>query len=223
MKELVIFGTKEIAKAAFHYFSRDSDYRVVAFAVDSDYVESDSLCGLPIVPTDTLYNSFPPENTWIFVGISYGKMNHNRASAYERFRKKGYRFASYIDPKASIIKCSIGENVLILGNVSIQNSVTVGNNVIIGPNVAVCHGTHIKDHNYIASGVCFCGENVVEEFCVIGTSATIGPGVHIGKRNFIGIGANIFSSTEENEAYLTGATPKSRMPADSAWAIGLFK
>ena len=39
MKPVVIFGTAEIAQLAHHYFSTDSDSRVVAFTADAAYID----------------------------------------------------------------------------------------------------------------------------------------------------------------------------------------
>jgi len=213
VKRLVIFGLTENAQLAFYYFSSEGKYEISAFTVDSEYLTHNKLLGLPVVPAEELRTIYPPEESTMFVGLSYGEMNQNRGAVYDRLRDWGYRFASYIDPKASVMTDAIGENVLITGNVTIQPSARIGNNVIIGPNVVVSHGCIIKDHNYFAPAACLCGENVVDEYCIIGAAAVIAPRVHIGRSNFIGVGAHVFHSTGENEAYLTGATSKSPLPA----------
>ena len=50
MKQLVIFGTAEMAKLAHYYFLNDSDYQVVAFTVDDEYASEKEFLGLPLVP-----------------------------------------------------------------------------------------------------------------------------------------------------------------------------
>ncbi len=212
-KKLVIFGLNEIARLAFHYFNSEGKYEISAFTVDFDFLSSESLLDLPVVAAETLPSRYPPEETFLFVGLSYGEMNQNRAGIYLRMQQLGYHFASYIDPKASAVSPSIGENVLIMGSCTIEPTAEIGNNVIMGPNVVISHDTKIKDHNYFGPAACLCGENVVEEYCVIGAGATIAPRVNIGRGSFVGIGAQIFSNTGPNEAYLTGATAKSPMPA----------
>lgn len=223
LKKLVIFGTSEIARLAFHYFKLSGDYQIAAFAVDAQYRNSDSLYGVPILPSEQLRETFPPDNTELFVGASYSNLNKNRAALYDRLKSWNYRLASCVSAKAAVLTQDIGENVLIMDNASVAPSVSIGNNVVVGPNVAICHDSTIKNHVYIAPAACFCGYNLVEDFCVIGAAATIAPRVQIGKSNFIGIGAHIFNNTGDNEAYLTGTTKKSKMPASSAWMIGLVK
>ncbi|KAQ91303.1 sialic acid O-acetyltransferase NeuD, partial [Mycobacterium tuberculosis MD15212] len=48
-KPLVIFGSGDIAQLAHYYFTRDSEYEVVAFTVDRDYASVSEFCGLPLV------------------------------------------------------------------------------------------------------------------------------------------------------------------------------
>ena len=223
LKKMVIFGTSEIGKLAFHYFSSGDEYQVLAFIVDAKYINDESLFGVPIIATERLEENYPPSEVEVFVGASYSNLNKNRAAIYKRMKSKGYKLASCISKNASVLTQDIGENVLIMDNVTVLPSVKIGNNVIIAPNVAITHDIIIKNHIYIAPSACFCGYNLINDYSVIGASATIAPRVEIGKLNFIGIGAHIFTSTGEDEAYMTRATKKSRMPASSAWMIGLVK
>jgi sugar O-acyltransferase (sialic acid O-acetyltransferase NeuD family) len=212
-KKLVIFGLNEIARLAFHYFNSEGKYELSAFSVDADYMNCKSLLGLPVVAAETLQANYPPDEALLFVGVSYGEMNQNRADIFKRMQQLGYHFASYLDPKASVVAPIIGENVFVMGSCTIEPSAEIGNNVIITPNVVISHDSKIKDHNYFCPAAFLCGQNVVEEYCVIGAGAMIAPRVHIGRGNFIGAGSQILSNTGENEAYLTGATPKSPRPA----------
>ena len=41
MKDLIIFGTAELAELAYYYFTHDSDYEVVAFTVDEEFYDKD--------------------------------------------------------------------------------------------------------------------------------------------------------------------------------------
>ncbi len=46
-KPLIIVGEGDFAEIACEYFRRDTDWRTVAFAVNREYIKSDSLLGLP--------------------------------------------------------------------------------------------------------------------------------------------------------------------------------
>ena len=59
MKELIIFGTADIAQLAYFYFSNDSDYKVAAFTVDAEYIKVNEFCGLPVVPFEEVIRTLP--------------------------------------------------------------------------------------------------------------------------------------------------------------------
>lgn len=219
VENLVIFGTASIAIEAYHYFMREGKYHVTAFVLDEEYRHADTCLGLPVISTAEMRKKHPPENTFSFVGISYGRLNQNRASVYFRLKEWGYRFANFIDPSASVLTPEIGEHVFIRANVSVGAGVTIGNDVIIAPNVVIGHDSIIGDHTYISPGACLCGQNEIGEYSVIGAGAIIGQRVRLGKSNLIGAGARIFSNTGGNEAYLTQATMRADIPADRALMI----
>lgn len=47
-KRLVIIGAGEFGQIAYEYFTYDSEYEVVAFAVEREYRKNDVLYGLPM-------------------------------------------------------------------------------------------------------------------------------------------------------------------------------
>ena len=49
---LVLFGDSAFAEVAFEYFTRDSAYRVVCFAVEREFLKRDELFGLPVVAVE---------------------------------------------------------------------------------------------------------------------------------------------------------------------------
>ena len=55
---LVIFGNRVYAEIVWDYFSRDSDYEVVGFTVDADYISETTFCGLPVVPFEEVEKYF---------------------------------------------------------------------------------------------------------------------------------------------------------------------
>jgi FlaA1/EpsC-like NDP-sugar epimerase len=74
MEKVVIFGTGVIGQLAHFYFSHDSDFKVVAFTADDEYVESDELLGLPVVKFSDVARLFPPEQYSMFVQGQTGTM-----------------------------------------------------------------------------------------------------------------------------------------------------
>src|SRR5262245_57605125 len=129
---LVIFGAGDIAQLAHYYFSRDSDYEVVAFTVDAAYLKEERFQGLPVLPFERLAEAYPPGTHSRFVALSYSKLNAVRKEKYLASKALGYRFASYISSKATVLNDGrIGENCFILEDNTIQPFVSIGNNVTL--------------------------------------------------------------------------------------------
>ena len=133
MKPLVIFGTGEIAQLAQYYFSKDTDYEIVAFTVDAEYIDANEYCGLPVVPFEEIAKHYPPTNYNLFVALSYSNLNQIRKEKYLNAKSLGYRFASYISSFATVLNdFKIGENCFILEDNTIQPFVTIGNTTTAG-------------------------------------------------------------------------------------------
>ena len=132
MKQLIIFGSAEIAELAYYYFSNDSEYRVVAFTVDDSYVESEEFLGLPLIPFSQVNERFPPDQYDMHVALSYTRLNQLRQEKYEQAKLAGYSLASYVCSKSvAWPDLTIGDNCFILENQTIQPTVKIGNNVMI--------------------------------------------------------------------------------------------
>ena len=89
-KKLVIVGAGETAEIAYEYFTHDSEYEVVAFSVESQYLNADNLFDLPIVPFENLENHYDPASYEVFVAISYTKLNRVRTNLYQQSKQKGF-------------------------------------------------------------------------------------------------------------------------------------
>lgn len=89
MRNLVIVGATEFAEHTWSYFTNDSDYNVVAFAVEREYHNADKLVGLPIVCLEDVGSLFPPETCDAFVAVGYNQMNHTRERLCNYMRGEG--------------------------------------------------------------------------------------------------------------------------------------
>ncbi len=69
-KSLIIFGAGEIAQLAHYYFSKDTNYKVVAFTVDAGYLKETLFCEFPVVAFDELQKLYPKEEYEVFVALS---------------------------------------------------------------------------------------------------------------------------------------------------------
>lgn len=213
-KALVIFGAGEIAQLAHFYFSSDSEYEVLAFTVDAAYRTEASFCGLPVIDFEDLVTHYPPERCAVFVAFGYAKLNAARKEKYLAVKEKGYRLASYISSRASVLNQGrIGENCFIFEDNTIQPFVTIGNNVTLWSGNHIGHHSTIRDHCFLASHVVVSGGVDIGEQCFIGVNATLRDRLRIGARCVIGAGALLLADAEEDGVYIGAATERSRVPS----------
>jgi sugar O-acyltransferase (sialic acid O-acetyltransferase NeuD family) len=217
MKDLVIFGTGDLAQVAWAYFSRDSDYRVAAFTVDDSYVTGDSLLNLPVIPFSALEREFPQEKGELFVAMGFKRLNRARAEVYDRCKAAGYKLATYVSSKIS--QCgdwSAGDNCFILEQNVIQPFVTIGNNVVLWSGNHIGHHATIEDHCFITSHVVLSGRARVGAYTYMGVNSAVKHGATIAPRCLIGAGALILRDTKEGELYAVPGTQASDIPAERA-------
>jgi sugar O-acyltransferase (sialic acid O-acetyltransferase NeuD family) len=201
MKEkLVIIGDSAFAEVAYEYFTFDSDFEVVGFAVEREYITRERLFDLPIVPFEDLENQFTPAEHKFFVATVYTQMNRLRARLYNEAKTKGYSPASYISPRAFVWRnCQIGEHCFIFENNVIQPFVKIGNNVILWSGNHIGHHSTIKDHCFVSSHVVVSGFVVIGERCFMGVNSTVSNNTTIGDNCLVGAGAVVIGDVEDDQ------------------------
>jgi sugar O-acyltransferase (sialic acid O-acetyltransferase NeuD family) len=214
VKPVVIFGTADIAQLAHHYFSTDSEYRVVAFTADAGYIDAREFCGLPVVPFEEVATSHPPQTHELFVALSYSKLNAVRKEKYLAAKAMQYRLASYVSSRATVLNGGkIGDNCFILEDNTIQPFVTIGSNVTLWSGNHIGHHSVIRDHCFIASHVVVSGGVEIGESCFIGVNATLRDHIKVGERCVIGAGALLLADADPEGVYIGPTTERSRVPS----------
>lgn len=221
-KEIIIFGTGEIAELAHLYITKDSDYDIVAFTADQDLMEGKSFLGKPLVAFEEVLEKYPPSKYSMHVALSYSKLNQVRKKKYFEAKEKGYELVSYICSKSVIWDdVLIGDNCFILENQTIQPTVKIGNNVMIWSGNHLGHGCVIKDHSYLSSHICISGHTIIGESCFIGVNSTFKDFVSVGNRVFVGMGASI--SRDINDGAVVLAPKSTILDAIDKMAIKIKK
>ncbi|MBT4512410.1 MAG: acetyltransferase [Chloroflexi bacterium] len=220
MKEIIIFGTGEIGQLAYYYFTHDSPYQVAAFTADSEFIQEQTLMGLPVTPFENIIDTYPPEYFDMFVALSYRKMNSIRAEKYNAAKTKGYKLVSYVCSKSVLWDdLAIGDNCLILENQTIQPTVRIGSNVMIWSGNHLGHGSTINDHTYISSHVCISGHVEIGTNCFVGVNAAIKDFVRIGNGVFVSMGALVTKDIEDGAVVL--GSRGTILPSDSETATSM--
>ena len=203
MADIVIVGLGSQARLAKFYFERDTVFRVVAFTADSQYIEEEEFCGLPIVPIESVSSKFPPNDFSAFVAVGYNNMNSVRAELCKRMLDFGYILESYISPRCTILTDeNVGYNCFILEENTIQPFVKIGNNVTMWSGNHIGHDVEIKDHCFVTSHVVISGFTKVGEYSFLGVNSTLRDSIEIGSKNLIGAGAVIMQSTKDEAVWL---------------------
>jgi sugar O-acyltransferase (sialic acid O-acetyltransferase NeuD family) len=211
-KKLIIIGSGETGLIAYEYFQFDSEYEVIAFSVNSQYISESIINELPVIPFETLEQVYGPNEYEVYVAISSGKLNRNRTKVYTEAKLKGYKCASYISSKAFVWRnVEIGENCFIFENNTLQPFVKIENNVTLWSGNHIGHNTVIKDNCFISSHCVISGFCEIGENSFLGVNCTIENNTKIAKDNFIGAGALIQKDTNEKDFYQLKQTELSKV------------
>lgn len=200
--KLVIIGLGETADLAYEYFTHDSPYDVVAFAVDEEFLSTNSFRGLPVIAINDVVEKYPPSKCCVFVAISSGELNRRRTKVYAAVKKLGYSCASYISSKAFVWhNVAIGENCFIMENNVLQPFTSIGNNVVMWSGNHLGHRSVIEDNVFVTSHVVISGFCKIGKNSFLGVNSCIADNTTIGRDNFIAMGACITRSTQDDEIY----------------------
>ena len=215
MKKLVIFGQGLYAEIVHQYFTDDSEYEVVAFTLDDEYIKEDTYLGLPLIPFSEIEEAYPPKDYFMHVGLSYTNLNHLREERYYQAKEKGYILPTYVSSKATVLtKYPIGDNCFIFEDNTIQPFVKIGSNVILWSGNHIGHHGEIESHNFISSHVVISGQCLIKSNCFIGVNSTIAHGVTIEKENLIGASSYIAKNTEPKAVYVPPRSVKLEKTSD---------
>ncbi len=199
-RKLLLIGDSAFAEIAFEYFQHDSEYEVVAFCVERQYLKRDSLFGLPVIPMEDMEERFAPAEHSFFAANVYTQGNQLRTRLYEAAKAKGYKPASYVSPHAFVWRnCKIGEHCFIFENNVVQPFVTIGDNVVLWSGNHIGHHSTIGSNCFVSSHVVVSGFCRLGEACFMGVNSTVSNNTNIGNNCIVGAGALVLSDVEDNQ------------------------
>lgn len=202
-KPLVIVGAGEFAQIACEYFQHDSDYTVVAFSVERDFLLRPTLAELPVVAYEELEQRYPPEQYEVFVAIPATQLNRLRTRFFQDMRRRGYRCASYVSSRAFVWRnAQIGANCFLFEGNVIQPFTQIGDNCILWSGNHIGHRTVVQDNVFIASHAVISGYCEIGRGSFIGVNATLSDKVRIAADNIIGAGALVTRHTDAERVYV---------------------
>lgn len=115
-----------------------------------------------------------------------------RRRVYEKFKQRGFRFATVRHPAAIVADdVELGEGVQIMAGAVVQPGARIGDNTIVNTRAVVDHDCDIGNHCHIAPGATLSGMVTLGEGAHIGAGATVIQSVKIGAGAVIGAGAAV--------------------------------
>lgn len=155
----------------------ETTYKVVCFIDDDENKQGLHLNNIPVYNLYDAYARFP--QALVVSGIG---SPHVRENVMLTARNAGFHPATIIHPNVAYSHewNSIGEGTVICAGSILTVNITVGEHVQINLDCTIGHDAILGDYTTLAPGVHVSGW------------------VHLGKRVYIGTGANIINGTEAN-------------------------
>lgn len=186
MEKLFIMGAGQNAEVVHYYFTKAAHANIVGFVVDGEFLNEDSLFGLPVVDPDKAKKMWPPTEVGAFCAFSSRNQNRDRFEGVQRLTSWGYSLASFLHPSAHAYDGFVlQENVLILENNILQYGSTVGRNTFIWSSNHIGHHTRIDENVFIASEVVVSGDVSIGAFSFLGVNSTVTDGVNLAESTFV--------------------------------------
>lgn len=220
-KKLIIVGAGEFGQIAYEYFTDDSEYEVVAFAVEQKYKTIDEMNGLSVIDFERISNIYPPNKFDVFVAVTYVQLNRARRRLVDVCMENGYHCASYVSSKSFIGRgVKLGENVFIFENNAVEHQTEIGTNTIIWGGGNISHSCTIEDNCWLAPCVAVAGFSKIGSASFIGSHATIGDNVNIANDTLVGAGSVIYKNVKNAGGMYVGV-PARRLEKSSYEYFGI--
>tara|TARA_B100002051_G_C16670705_1_gene604373 strand:+ start:193 stop:849 length:657 start_codon:yes stop_codon:yes gene_type:complete len=184
MKKLVIFGNSVFAEVALYYFEKFSQYEVCYFASENKYIKTKKILNHTIISLEELLKLNKKEY-YVFIAVGYSKMNTVRQKFYNFFKKKKFKFASFIHPNSFVYSSKIGEHNFIMENVNLNPYSEIGDNNIIWSSSILGHHSKLGSNNFLSGNSTISGKCIVKDNCFFGVNSSVKDSINIKNSCFI--------------------------------------
>lgn len=208
LKNVLIFGTTDLAELLFSYIESDPNYNVLGFVVDREFRVKNEFCGKKIYSFEDIDESFLPNVVSFFVCVGYTKMNSVRSQIFNRLRDKKFPILSYIHPSSLVLSSSLGEGNIVFPNVILDKFTNIGDGNVFYPGALLSHHSAVGNYNFFAVKSCVCGHVKVKNNCFIGANSTIKNGIDLNDYTLVGGGTYINKSTDQYGVYVPAKSVK---------------
>jgi sugar O-acyltransferase (sialic acid O-acetyltransferase NeuD family) len=195
--KLVIVGAGEFGDIAYQYFTYDSTYEVVAFAVEREFIKEQTCNRLPVVALEELASLYPATTHHAHVAVTFTHLNQVRERLYGLCKTQGYTMANYISSRAFVWHTvTLGDNLFVFEHNTVQHGCTIGNGVVLWSGNHIGHQTVIEPFAYVSSHVVVSGYCTLGARSFIGVNATFADHIKLAPDSFVAMGAFVARSIE---------------------------
>lgn len=213
-RKLILVGDRVFAEIAHEYFTHDSDYEVVAFSVERDFIRGDTFRDLPMVPFESLADAYDPADHSVHVAVTYLHFNRVRARLAGAAREQGFALASYVSSRAFVWRnVELGEHCFVFEDNTIQPFVRIGRNVVLWSGNHIGHHSGVGDNCFISSHVVVSGGVRIGDNSFLGVNSTLVNDIEIGRDCWIGPSVTVTRDLAPGSFY---TPPKSTLREESA-------
>lgn len=173
-KSVAIYGGGGMAREVA-WLAQSLDYQVVCFIDDDETLWSSFLNGIPVMSIDEALERFPTVS--VVGGIGSPRIRENTMA---KALAAGFDTTSLIHPNVEHSDTvEIGEGAVICAGNILTVNIRLGHHVQVNLDCTIGHDVILGDYTTLAPGVHVSGW------------------VHMGKRVYIGTGANIINGTKD--------------------------
>jgi sugar O-acyltransferase (sialic acid O-acetyltransferase NeuD family) len=151
--------------------------------------------GIPLWANDEAIMALAPEDILLVNGIGSVRSCAARDAIFQRFRERGFGFASVIHPSAIISPRTIlGAGCQVMAGAVVQAGTRLDDNCIINTRASVDHDCIIGRSVHVAPGAVLCGSVTVGEQSHIGSGAIVIQGITINPGSLVPAGSVVTHS-----------------------------
>jgi sugar O-acyltransferase (sialic acid O-acetyltransferase NeuD family) len=170
-------------------------YEILGFTDTDPAKRGSTVLGRPVIGDDDTISQHEAISVLLANGIGSTHSLQLRRDTYLRFIDRGYRFATFAHPKATVATSArLGAGVQILAGAVVQAGASIGDNSIINIGALIDHDCVIGQHCHIAPGCVLSGGIVIGDQSHVGTGASIRQGIKLGRQTIVGVGAAVVSN-----------------------------
>lgn len=146
--------------------------------------------GTPVICDDESILRYPPDSVELVNGLGSAASTRHRQELFERFKARGYSFATVVHPSA-VVACDVllGEGVQIMAGAIVQPGTVVGANSIVNTRASIDHDCKVGSQVHIGPGAIVAGDVRIGDGTFVGAGAVVIPGISIGCGCLVAAGA----------------------------------